>query len=294
MLIQEFLKYLQQEKRYSLHTVQSYRLDLEQFENFIHEEFRVTLLEVKPTYVRAFAVSLMERSMSAITTSRKLSTLRSFYKYLLREGLLQRNPMGLIRAPKTPRKLPVFIEESKMNTLLDSEEIFQDHFASVRDRLVLELLFGLGIRLSELIQLKDHSVDRAGAVIKVVGKRKKERIIPVHGMLLELIQKYLSLKYLEIFHNKSDALIVTDKGLPTYPKLIYRIVHRYLTYVSTQDKRSPHVLRHSFATSLLNRGADLNAIKELLGHAGLAATQVYTHNSFERLKSIYQQAHPKA
>ncbi|WP_379089198.1 tyrosine-type recombinase/integrase [Pedobacter sp. UC225_65] len=220
--------------------------------------------------------------------------MRSFYKYLLTEKKIAVDPMVLIKAPKVPKRLPVFIEETKMDLLLDSGEIFDESFSSQRDKIILELLFGTGIRLAELLQLDDADINFYESTIKVLGKRNKERIIPVHKVLVEQLKAYLSLKSMQKFNNKSTTLIVTNTGTAAYPKLVYRIVHRYLTLISTQDKKSPHVLRHSFASSLLNRGADLNAIKEFLGHASLAATQVYTHNSIERLKSIYKQAHPKA
>lgn len=293
-MISSFLIYLQHEKRYSPHTIQSYRTDLLQFEAFLQKDFELTAVEVKATHVRSFMVYLLDHQISANAIGRKISTLRSFYKYLLTEQKIAINPMVLIKAPKVPKRLPVFIEETKMDLLLDSETIFDDSFSSQRDKMVLELLFGTGIRLAELLQLADADINFYESTIKVLGKRNKERIIPVHKVLVEQLKAYLSLKSMQKFNNKSTTLIVTNTGTAAYPKLVYRIVHRYLTLISTQDKKSPHVLRHSFASSLLNRGADLNAIKEFLGHASLAATQVYTHNSIERLKSIYKQAHPKA
>ncbi len=294
MLISSFLTYLQHEKRYSPHTLLAYETDLRQYEQYIQINFELTLLTAKASQVRSFMVSLMDDKISANAINRKISSLRSFYKYLQRESILIVNPMLLIRAPKVPKRLPVFVEEHKMDQLLDSETVFNDEFSSQRDKLVLELLFGTGIRLAELLLLKDTDINSYESTIKVLGKRNKERIVPLHPTLLKEVEAYISLKYVQNFDNKIPTLIVTNTGIAAYPKMIYRIVNRYLTLISTQDKKSPHVLRHSFASSLLNRGADLNAIKELLGHAGLAATQVYTHNSVERLKSIYKQAHPKA
>jgi len=298
MLINSFLTYLQHEKRYSPHTVKSYHTDLLQFEEFLQKDFEIAPKEAKPTHVRSFMVSLLDHQVSENAIGRKISTLRSFYKYLLREDELKTNPMVLIKAPKVPKRLPVFIEEAKMDVLLDSQigdaEIFNESFPSQRDKIVLELLFGTGIRLAELLLLKETDINFYEGTIKVLGKRNKERIIPLHNQLIEELKAYLNLKLAQQFNNKITTLIVTNTGAAAYPKLIYRIVNSYLTLISTQDKRSPHVLRHSFASSLLNRGADLNAIKDLLGHASLAATQVYTHNSVERLKSIYKQAHPKA
>jgi integrase/recombinase XerC len=294
MLISSFLTYLQHEKRYSPHTLLAYEADLHQFEQYIFDSFELTLLTIKPVQVRSFMVKLMDVQISANAINRKISSLRSFYKYLQREGTLAANPMLLIKAPKIAKRLPVFVEEHKLDQLLDSKTVFNDSFASKRDKVVLELLFGTGIRLAELLLLKDTDINTYDSTIKVLGKRSKERIVPLHPPLLKEVEAYKTLKSLQNFNNKITTLIVTNTGAAAYPKMIYQIVRRYLTLVSTQDKKSPHVLRHSFATSLLNRGADLNAIKELLGHAGLAATQVYTHNSVERLKSIYKQAHPKA
>ena len=294
MLINGFLTYLQHEKRYSSHTILGYRTDLLQFETFLAKDFEITVVEVKPTEVRSFIVSLSDQQISENAIGRKISTLRSFYKYLLSEEQLTANPMLLIKAPKVPKRLPVFIEEAKMDHLLDHKEIFNETFSSKRDRIVLEMLFGTGIRLAELLLLKDTDINFYEATIKVLGKRHKERIVPMHQALVFQLKDYLALKTSQLFNNKNTTLIVTNTGANAYPKLIYRIVNHYLTFISTQDKKSPHVLRHSFASSLLNKGADLNAIKELLGHASLAATQVYTHNSVERLKTIYKQAHPKA
>lgn len=294
MTVEHFLTYLQHEKRYSSHTIQSYQTDLLQFGDFMEKTFELSLTEVKYVHVRNFMVALMEDHISENSVGRKLSALRSFYKYLIREDVLTLNPMALVKAPKVPKRLPVFVEDTKLDLLLDSEEFFDGSFLSLRDKLIIETLFGTGIRLAELLSLKETDLNFYDSTIRVMGKRSKERIVPIGKTLQEQLKVYIELKTLQNFDNKSGVLIVTDKGADAYPKLIYRIVQRYLTYISTQDKKSPHVLRHSYATSLLNRGADLNAIKELLGHASLAATQVYTHNSVERLKTIYKQAHPKA
>nr|WP_068891704.1 tyrosine-type recombinase/integrase [Pedobacter panaciterrae] len=294
MTVDQFLTYLQHEKRYSQHTVQSYRTDLIQFRDFMLQTFELQLSDVAYIHVRNFMVWLMEEGVAENSIGRKLSTLRSFYKYLVREQIVQSSPMVLVKAPKVPKRLPVFVDDEKLDLLLDSEEFFDESFSSVRDRLVIEALFGTGMRLAELLTLKESDVNFYDSTIRVVGKRDKERIIPISKPLEDQLRTYIELKTLQSFDNKRGGLFVTDKGADAYPKLIYRIVQRYLSFISTQDKKSPHVLRHSYATSLLNRGADLNAIKELLGHASLAATQVYTHNSVERLKSIYKQAHPKA
>jgi len=294
MQAESFLKYIEQEKRYSQHTVQAYRTDLLQFTQFIEDTYELSPEAVKHVHVRDYMVALMEDNIGASSIGRKMSALRSFYKYLHRLGHITSSPMAQIKAPKSPQRLPVFIDEEKLDHLLDSEEFFDDSFPSVRNKMIIETLFGTGMRLAELLGLKEEDLDFYAGTIKVLGKRKKERIIPVTKQLVNQLKEYIELKSLQNFNNKTDSLFVTDKGSAVYAMLIYKIVKSYLTYISTQDKKSPHVLRHSYATSLLNRGADLNAIKELLGHASLAATQVYTHNSIERLKTIYKQAHPKA
>ena len=294
MPINSFLTFLQHEKRYSNHTVVSYEQDLLRFEEFLNENFELGLLAAKATHVRSFLASLIEEKLSENTVGRKISALRSFYKHAITTELRADSPMALIKSPKIPKKLPVFVEDAKMDFLLDNDDYFSLDFSGRRDKLIIEILFGTGVRLAELMGLKETDVNFYEATIKVLGKRNKERIIPLHAELVAQIKNYINLKLSQNFDNKNTTLIVTNSGAPAYSKLIYRVVNSYLTYVSTQSKKSPHVLRHSFATSLLNKGADLNAIKELLGHASLAATQVYTHNSIERLKSIYKQAHPKA
>lgn len=294
MLLNSFLTYISHEKRYSQHTISSYQTDLGQFETYIQSTFLLSIPEVKHTHIRSYMVDLMESKSSAATINRKISALRSLYKFLLREDKVSQNPMLLVKAPKIPKRLPVFIETQKIDNLLDSSEFFDDSFSSIRDHLVIELLFGTGMRLSELLQLKETDVDAYGGTIKVLGKRNKERIIPINKQLINQLNSYVEAKMVQNFNNNLLNLIVTNTGSAAYPKLIYRIVSSYLSLVSTSDKKSPHVLRHSYATSLLNAGADLNAIKELLGHSSLAATQAYTHNSIERLKTIYKQAHPKA
>lgn len=294
MSVESYLNYLQHEKRYSPHTVTAYRTDLVQFDEFIGQTYEMKPEEAKYVHIRDYIVHMMEDEVGANSIGRKLSSLRGFYKYLYRQKIILTSPMSMIRAPKTPERLPVFIAEEKLDHLLDSGEFFDATFPSVRDKVVIEMLFGTGMRLAELLGLKETDIDFYQESVKVLGKRKKERIIPVTKQLINQLKEYIDLKSLQKFNNKTDDLFVTNKGMAVYPVFIYKIVKSYLTYISTQDKKSPHVLRHSYATSLLNRGADLNAIKELLGHASLAATQVYTHNSIERLKSIYKQAHPKA
>jgi integrase/recombinase XerC len=293
MFIERFIRYLQFEKRFSPNTVIAYKKDLYQFSEFIASPGS-DLLEISHQQVRSWIVSLMDQGMEPKSINRKISSLRSFYKFLQREGLINSSPMIHVKAPKTPKRLPVIITEQKMDSLLDAKDVFSDDFEGIRNRLILELLYGTGMRLAELVGLSNDDVNIYESQIKVLGKRNKERIIPISKVLAKLIADYQVQKNNQKFNFKALSLIVTKEGKAAYPKFIYRIVHSILSFISTQDKKSPHILRHSFATTLLNRGADLNAIKELLGHSSLAATQVYTHNSVEKLKAVYKQAHPKA
>lgn len=295
MTADDFLQHIRYEKRLSHHTITAYANDLAQFGAFLTTECAIAQPEAADfRHVRSWIVSLVEGGMDKSSVNRKIATLRSFYGFLLRRKLIATDPMTKIQALKASRRLPVYVEEKPMDTLLDDLD-FADTFDGVRDRLVLELLYGTGIRLSELIGLKTSDVDLYNKTIMVLGKRNKHRIIPLNGPLLELVQQYSRLKT-EHFAGQADAqvLIVSDKGVAAYPVMIQRIVKRYLSLVTTLEKKSPHVLRHTFATHLLNRGADLNAIKDLLGHSSLAATQIYTHTSLEQLKKTYDQAHPKA
>lgn len=297
MFLERFINYLQFEKRYSPHTVAAYRSDLEQF--FAHLTTGgnppQNPSEISHHDIRAWMVTLMdEDERSARSVNRKVATLRKYFKFLLQEQLIAVNPAAKINTPKIPKTLPVVVDDDKLSRMLDSETVFDVSFEGRRDKLVIELLFGTGIRLAELIGLKETDYNAYEGTIKVLGKRNKQRIVPLNRELCILLTEYLELKKNQNFDNNLLTLIVTNKGATAYPKLIYLIVQKYLSYISTQKKRSPHVLRHTFATTLLNKGADLNSIKELLGHASLSATQVYTHNSVERLKSIYKLAHPKA
>lgn len=292
MHLDRFYTYIQHEKRFSLHTLTAYKTDLLQFFAFVKNQQDTSFTDV--FLVRNWIVHLMDHQNDTCSVNRKISSLKTYFRFLIREKLIEDNPMSKVQSPKVTKKLPVIIREENISELLDNENVFGSDFKSLRDKLVIELLFGTGIRLAELVALEEADVNWYEKTIKVIGKRSKERIIPLNKELIVLIQKYLALKKNETFNNNSLKLIVTDTGNAPYPKLIYRIVQKYLGYITTQSKKSPHVLRHTFATSLLNNGADLNAIKELLGHANLSATQVYTHNSVERLKLIYKQAHPKA
>ncbi len=290
---EQFLGFIKYEKRYSGHTVTAYEKDLDQFIQFGNDMVGdFSLVEVDHHLIRQWVISLMDQGMTAVSVKRKISTLRSLYKYLLREGLMNKNPTDLVMMPKSGKKLPQFVQENEMNRLLDTS-VFPEDFTGLRDKAVLSLFYGTGMRLSELMGIRMADLHLKERVVKVLGKRNKERLIPYPSEISNDLTRYLEVRN-NLFGNSNNHLFVTDKGEQAYEKLLYRIVRKYLSLVTTMEKRSPHVLRHSYATHLLNRGADLNAIKELLGHASLAATQVYTHTSFEKLKTIYNQAHPRA
>ena len=290
--IDDFLRYLQAEKRYAAHTVKAYKNDLNQFHAFCQDSDREGM-DLNYRTIRSWVVFLMDSGYSSRTVHRKLTSLSTYCKYLIKEGVIDSNPLDRVLKPKLKKRVPAFVEEGKLDTLLEEFE-FGDDFKGIRNRLVLDLLYQTGMRRSELTGLTVGAVNREGKSLKVTGKRGKERIIPLNIELLSAIERYLIIRSGLMEQNATDRLIVTERGEPAYDKLIYRIVNRYLSMVTTLDKKSPHVLRHTFATHMLNRGADLNAIKELLGHANLSATQVYTHNTYKKLKSIYNQAHPRA
>lgn len=300
-MVDNFLKYIEFEKRYSRHTLVSYQSDLNQFSLFLEVEFNLdNTQDATYSIIRSWIVKLAESKITPKSINRKIAALRSYYKYLLRNGKISKDPTLKIKAPKVKKSLPVFVEEEKLINLLDgvvSEDNligFEENFSGRRDRLIVELLYGTGIRLSELIEAKTQDVNFYEGTIKVLGKGNKERIIPMNYTLIERIKEYNLQKKREGLSNSIEYLIVTNEGDQTYPMFIYRTVRKYLDMTTTVEKRSPHVLRHSFATHLLNKGADLNAIKDLLGHSSLAATQVYTHNSLEKLKEVFKQAHPKS
>jgi integrase/recombinase XerC len=289
--IQQFTTYLKLEKRYSSHTTLAYQTDLEQFLQFLIIQFELDNLNKATTQmIRSWLASLMELNVTPRSVIRKISTLKSFYKYLLRNELIEKSPMDKISSPKTSKKLPVFVENASIEKLFESNfDLFEDSQEGKRDKLILLTFYSTGIRLSELRSLKISDIDLYKQQIKVFGKRNKERIIPITAELTNELGAYLNEK------NNVGAFLFEDKsGEQLSPRLIYGLVHKYLSLVSTIEKRSPHVLRHTYATHLLNKGAELNGIKELLGHANLSATQVYTHNSIERLKSVYKNKHPRA
>lgn len=291
---QRFLDYLRLEKRYSEHTLISYRSDLEQYESYLDElQENPGLLSADFRIIRSWVVYMMESGKTPRTVNRKITTLKSFYKYLMREQLIIRNPMDRVMSPKPDKKLPGFVEEGKMNLLLD-EYRFGEDFRGIRNRLIIEVLYITGMRRAELIQLENSGVDLYEMQITVLGKRNKERIIPFGREYIGVFRNYIKLRDETFPAKEYNNFFLTDSGKPLYPKFVYRVVTTYLRFVTSMAVRSPHVLRHTFATHMLNRGADLNAIKEILGHASLSATQVYTHNTFEKLISIYKQAHPRA
>lgn len=291
-----FIGHLRYEKRLSANTVSAYEGDLRQFAEYIEKILEVTELEkVTAGDIRTWILTLLEDDkLSARSVNRKMSALRDFYRFELKAGRVKHNPMDGIQGPKFREKLPEYVEQKDMEKLF-SVELFGDNFEGRRDRLILELFYATGMRLSELLNIKRLDLDLYNSSVKVLGKRNKERIIPFGNRMRELLTKYLEY-YVENIapENENFYIFVAANGRQLYPKAVYRIVRKYLDMVTTIDKRSPHVIRHTFATHMLNRGADLNAIKEILGHSSLAATQVYTHNSMEQLKSIYKQAHPRA
>lgn len=292
MLNNGFFRFLEFEKRVSAHTLKAYQSDLSQYIQFITATYDIeSSEEITHTMIRSWVVSLMDQQISPRSINRKITALKSYYKFLKRESLIDVNPMTKVLAPKQSKELPRFVEIEAMDQLLDHLE-FTNDFSGSRDKLLLALFYSTGMRRSELIGIKNVDIDIYNSSVKVLGKRNKERIIPLHKEILEMIRSYMTLKKELQYH--APYLLLTDKGEKLHDTFVYRKVKHYLSLVTTIDKKSPHILRHTFATHLLNKGADLNAIKELMGHANLAATQIYTHNSIEKLKQIYKQAHPKA
>ena len=292
---ESFLQYLQIEKRYSVHTVRSYLNDLDQFQSFLAgigqtEDF----VQVTSHDIRAWIVSLIDNNYATVSVHRKVSCLRVFYRYLRKEGVMRSDPLEKVVLPKRKKRLPVFVEEASMEKLLD-EYNFGDSFAGIRNHTIIEMLYTTGMRRSELIGLHDNDFDLAEGTVKVTGKRNKQRIIPLLKPFISRLEEYM-IKRDETVEKKNNNgwFFITDKGNKLYDKYVYNTVTDYLAMVTTIEKKSPHILRHTFATHMLNRGADLNSIKEFLGHANLSATQIYTHNTFEKLKKIYKQAHPRA
>ena len=289
--IVKYLQYLEYEKKYSPHTIDAYRRDLSHFERFLSETGKETEV-IDFRLIRRWIVSLVAKGDASRTVNRKIVTLRSFFKYLMKKGWIAGNPMEKVELLKIDKNLPVFVSTGKMDELLDEEPVNTFEFKTMRDRMVLELLYMTGMRLSELIHLNESDIDLNAMMVKVLGKRNKERIIPLTAPFCNVLAQYLSLKKTNF--PDTERLFVLDSGKPLYARWVQRLTSNCLGMVTTMKKRSPHVLRHSFATNILDNGAELNAIKEILGHANLAATQVYTHSSLKRIQKVYQQAHPRA
>lgn len=290
--IQAFLNYLKFEKRYSQHTLLSYQNDLEQFFAYLASQFDAPPVKsITAMFVRSWLAEMKEDEISSKTINRKISSLRSFFKYEMKTGGLEQTPMATVTTPRIGKRLPVFIEEKDMATLFDHVE-FSDDWKGRTERLVLRLFYSTGMRLSELINLKESQLDTSQSQVKVLGKGNKERIIPVSKDLVKDLQEYINDK--PVRQPGVLTVFITEKGKTLNPRSVYSFVKHHLTQVTTVQKKSPHILRHSFATHLMNNGADLNAVKELLGHSSLAATQIYTHNSIEKLKEVFKKAHPKA
>jgi integrase/recombinase XerC len=294
-VIQPFLDYLKFEKRYSPHTVTSYETDLRDFFDYLAMQFgSPALREISAGFIRSWLADMKEKGMSAKSLNRKISVLRSFFKYQLKMSGIAHTPMTGVISPKVGKRLPVFVKESDTKKLLQNLATASEDWKTLNAKMLLTLFYTTGMRLSELINLREKQVDVSRSHIKVLGKGNKERIIPVSSEMIANIRDYQQWKRKE-FEKTDDVLLVTEKGRKMYPKYAYLLVNKYLgENVATLDKKSPHVLRHTFATHLMNSGADLNAVKELLGHSSLASTQVYTHNTIEKLKDVYKKAHPKA
>jgi integrase/recombinase XerC len=291
--LEEFINYLKNERRYSMHTIESYNSDLKHFFLFLaNHQYNTEVKNIDSAKIRRWIVEMMDGGIKARSIVRKLSALKAFFKYLMRQNIVDHNPLDKIVSPKVGKRIPEFVEENKMDLLLD-EVTFDESFEGWRNRMIIETFYYTGIRLSELISLKINDIDFSAQSIKVTGKGNKQRIIPLIPDYIMDLKRYLAERE-QILGEDQSFLFCTKKGKKLYPRLVERVVNQFLSLVTTIDKKSPHVLRHTFATHLLNRGADLNAIKELLGHANLSATQIYTHSSIEKLNKIYKQAHPRA
>jgi integrase/recombinase XerC len=291
---ESFLQYLQLEKRYSPHTVRSYSNDLEQFSSFLSEQNLSAEPELVTSQdIRSWIVRLLENDYSPVSVHRKISCLRVFFRYLRKEGRINTDPLEKVVLPKTRKRLPVFVEEESLTRLLDNYD-FGNDFKGIRNRTIIEMLYVTGMRRSELINLRYNDIDLPEASAKVTGKRNKQRIIPLMKSFIVRLEEYIRVSEDYRVNRDENWFFVNDKGNKLYDKYVYNIVKDYLAMVTTIEKKSPHILRHTFATHMLNRGADLNSIKEFLGHANLSATQIYTHNTFEKLRKIYKQAHPRA
>lgn len=292
--IRSFLDYLKFQKRYSQHTIISYQNDLETFFAFLESQYGETDLgDIRHPFIRSWLAQLKAEGASSKTINRKISSLRSFFKFHIRQENITASPMSVITSPKTGKRLPQFVEKSDIDTLFSHVE-FPDDWAGRTERLLIQILYNTGIRKAELIGIRENQVERRNCSIKVLGKGSKERVVPVSNALMQDILAYMAEKKDQLEYADKEFLLVTDKGKKLQPRYVYSVVRKYLSMVTTIDKKSPHILRHTFATHLANNGADLNAVKELLGHSSLAATQIYTHNTIEKLKDVFKKAHPKA
>ncbi len=290
---QAFIQYLQFQKRYSQNTILSYQTDLTDFFDYLVTQFSITnVAETKPTFIRSWLAQLKEKGIQSKSINRKISTLKSFFKYQLKQQTITVSPMATINTQKVSKRLPIFIEEKETNTLFNYVE-FPTTWAGKTDMLILQLLYNTGMRRAELLELKERQIDKYNSTVKVLGKGNKERIIPVSKELMQTIEEYIAQKQ-QLKEANTEVLLVNEKGKKLYAKYLFNTTKKYLGEVTTLSKKSPHVLRHTFATHLMNNGADLNAVKELLGHSSLAATQIYTHNTIEKLKDAHKKAHPKA
>lgn len=289
-----FLDYLKFEKRYSVHTLTSYQGDLRDFLDYLELTYGTMPLDgISYPMIRSWLAGMKEAGLTSRSITRKISTLKSFFKYHVRLGALVQSPTASIISPKVSRRLPVFVKEAETETLINSLNAASEDWKTLNGKMIIVLFYSTGMRLSELIGLKEAQVDASRGQVRVLGKGNKERLIPLSKDLLKDIETYLSLKRKQ-FASPDEQLLVTEKGRKLYPKYAYLLIRQYLETAGTLDKKSPHVLRHTFATHLMNNGADLNAVKELLGHSSLAATQVYTHNTIDKLKEVHRRAHPKA
>lgn len=291
--LNSFHNFLKYERRYSVHTITAYNSDIQDFISYYKQFFESDEIHLaNHKQIRSWVVGLMNEGIVPKSINRKISSLRSFYKFLLSKNIIESNPVTKINGLKTPNRLPQFVDIKDMDQLLENIE-FTDDYEGSRDKIIVELFYATGMRLSEMCALKTTNIDKNNGVVKVLGKGNKERLIPIHPQLLKKINDYVEFKNRQ-FNTMNEQLFLTNKGEKIYHKLIYRKIKSYLSLVTTLKKKSPHILRHTFATHMVNQGAELNAVKELLGHSSLAATQVYTHNTIQKLKNVHKQAHPKS
>jgi len=290
--LKDFIHYLKFEKRYSSHTITAYQTDLEQFFLFLAQDYQIqSLAQITHFHIRTWLAGIREVDQTPRTINRKMSSLNSFYKFLMKAGIADKNPVQMLHAQRLPERLPVYLKEKETSNLLD-EVVFDEGFKGMTDRLICELFYATGLRRNELLTLRENDVEWSLKQIRVLGKGNKERLLPVNDALLDAMRGYIEEKR-KLENQNSQYLFNLETGEPLYPMYIYRVVNQYMSLITTLKKKSPHVLRHTFATHLLNNGANIQAIKDLLGHSSLAATQVYTHTNIDRLKEIHRQNHPR-